>query len=451
MREIKEVIMTRLKPIIAIDGPVGAGKSTTARDVARRLGFLYIDSGAMYRAVTVAVLDRGIAPEDENAVRRMLDEVTIELKSEGGTQQTCLNGRDVTERIRDLDVTRAVSAVSAQKAVRDRMTALQRTLGENGGVVMEGRDIGTVVFPDAEFKIYLDASLETRAQRRHRELLAKGIDIGIEDLQKEIAERDRANTEREIAPLKKAPDAICLDTSAMTLEEQVSAVADIIRKGKPGDLKNRKNRMEWPYRIFRGFTLAIYKVAFRIRCTGLENVPETGGVIIAPNHASFFDPPAMGVALQRQAVFFAKKELFKIPVVRKFLDVSHSIPVDRGGFNRQVLKDVILRLKQGYAVVLFPEGTRTRTGDFLDPKTGIGMVAVMADVPIVPVWIEGSYKSRPFRNRLTIHFLPPFHPAEIQAPSKKDHYLLVSERIMYDIKNLAKSHQGRALKGQIQI
>ena len=425
--------MTRRKPIIAIDGPVGAGKSTTAREVARRLGYLYIDSGAMYRAVTVAVLDRGIAPENEDAVRRMLDEVAVDLKMENGIQRTLLNGRDVTDRIRDLDVTRAVSAVSAQRAVRDRMTALQRKLGENGGVVMEGRDIGTVVFPDAEFKIYLDASLETRALRRHKELLAKGVDIGIGELQKEIAERDRANTEREIAPLRKAPDAIFLDTSAMTLDEQVSAVVDIVTKGKPG----RKNRMEWPYRIFRGFTLGIYKVAFRIRCTGLENVPETGGVIIAPNHASFFDPPAMGAGLQRQAVFFAKKELFKIPVVRQFLDVSHSIPVDRGGFNRQVLKDVIMRLKQGYAVVLFPEGTRTRTGDFLEPKTGIGMVAVMADVPIVPVWIEGSFHSRPFRDRLTLHFLPPFHPSEIQAPSKKDHYLLVSERIMYDIKNLA--------------
>ncbi len=444
MNDLKNINAHR-KPIIAIDGPVGAGKSTTARAVAEKLGYLYIDSGAMYRAVTVAVLERGIDPNDEEAIRGILDDVQVELKRENGAQRTYLNGRDVSERIRDLDVTGAVSAVSAQKAVRDRMTALQRKLGGQGGVVMEGRDIGTVVFPDAEFKIYLDASLETRAERRYRELVAKGVAIDLEELKKDIAERDRANSERDIAPLRKASDAIYLDTSGMSLDEQVSAVAGLIEKSGTGkNPPDGKARMGFLYTLFRGFTLILYRIVFRVRSTGLENVPATGGVIIAPNHASFFDPPGVGVTLQREAVYFTKKELFKIPVIRQFLNVSHSIPVDRGGYNREVLKQIVKRLKEGYAVVMFPEGTRTRTGEFLEPKTGVGMVAVMADVPIVPVWIEGSFRSRPFRNRLIFHFLPPFHPSEITAPSKKDHYLLVSERIMYDIRNLANSHHGRA-------
>lgn len=221
--------MAERKPIVAIDGPVGSGKSTTARLAAKELGFLYIDTGAMYRAVTVAVLDRGIEPEDEPAVASILPGIEIALILEGGGQRTILNGRDVSERIRDLDVTRAVSAVSAQKAVRDRMTALQRRLGMAGGVIMEGRDIGTVVFPDAEVKIYVDASLETRARRRLRDLEAKGVVMPLEDLMREVAERDRANSEREIAPLRQAPDAIYLDTSAMSLEEQAAAIVAIVR------------------------------------------------------------------------------------------------------------------------------------------------------------------------------------------------------------------------------
>ncbi|MFC1511704.1 (d)CMP kinase [Candidatus Latescibacterota bacterium] len=437
--------MTARQQIVAIDGPVGSGKSTTARMAANRLGFLYIDTGAMYRAVTVGVLDCGVAPDDEETIRSLMDDITVEQKLVDGSLRTLLNDKDVSVRIRDLDVTGAVSVVSAQKAVRKRMTALQRRLGERGGVVMEGRDIGTVVFPHAEIKIYLDASIEKRAERRHRELREKGTDIPLTDLVRDIAERDRANIERTLAPLRKADDAIRLDTTDMTLDEQVAAVVTLIRKKTWSERPpTRGIPMSRLYRTARWIVLVLYRIAFRIKCTGLEHVPMEGGVIIAPNHASFFDPPSVGIILERESAFFAKKELFRIPGIRLFLSISNSIPVDRGGYNRTVLKEVVSRLKNGYAVTLFPEGTRTRTGEFLEPKSGIGMVAVMADVPIVPCWIEGSFRARPFKNRLTLHFMPPFHPSEIQAPSKKEHYLLVSKRIMYDIGKMSTSHHGRA-------
>ena len=220
--------MEKKKPIVAIDGPVGAGKSTTARKVAEVMGYLFIDTGAMYRAVTVDVLDHRIDPEDEPAVKEIVKTSDIELKLEHGTQRTFLNGVDVSQRIRDLDVTRAVSAVSAMKAVRDKMTEMQRKLGKNGGVVMEGRDIGTVVFPDAELKIYLDASIEQRAKRRYTELTEKGVNVDYDGLVEEIRERDRANSERAIAPLRQADDAIRIDTSDMTFDEQVSAITELI-------------------------------------------------------------------------------------------------------------------------------------------------------------------------------------------------------------------------------
>jgi cytidylate kinase len=225
--------MTEKKPIIAIDGPVGSGKSTTAREVAHELGFIYVDTGAMYRAITLDILEHGANPEDEEAVNNIVAQSHVELLSGNeGRQRTVLNGVDVTDRIRERDVTNAVSAVSAMKSVRDKMTHMQREIGKNGGIVMEGRDIGTVVFPDAEFKFFIDASLEVRARRRHKELVEKNSTVDIDTLIREIKERDRLNTERSLAPLRKAKDAIYIDTSDMTFDEQVSGIASIIRGDK---------------------------------------------------------------------------------------------------------------------------------------------------------------------------------------------------------------------------
>ena len=221
--------MKNSKPIVAIDGPVGAGKSTTARKVAEELGFLYVDTGAMYRAVTLDVLDHGAAPDDQAEVERIVAESNVELKAGDTGQRTLLNGRDVSLRIRDRDVTGAVSTVSAMKCVRDRMTEIQRTMGSNGGIVMEGRDIGTIVFPHAEFKIYLDASVEVRAKRRFDELAASGVEISYNRLVKEIKERDRLNTLREIAPLRKADDAVAVDTTHLTFNEQVNTIVSLVK------------------------------------------------------------------------------------------------------------------------------------------------------------------------------------------------------------------------------
>jgi len=222
----------RRKPIVAIDGPVGSGKSTTARKVAEILHFIYVDTGAMYRACTLDVFNHGVDPNDEAGVQTIMASSKVELVLRDSNQRTILNGVDVTDSIRSRDVTNAVSAVSAMKYVRDKMTEMQHEIGRNGGIVMEGRDIGTIVFPDAEFKIYMDASLEVRAERRYRELAEKGIQVDYMVLLDEIKERDRLNSERALAPLRKADDAIFIDTSSMTFDEQVSAIVSIVRGEK---------------------------------------------------------------------------------------------------------------------------------------------------------------------------------------------------------------------------
>lgn len=212
------------KLVIAIDGPAASGKTTTARLVAERLGYIHLDTGAMYRAVAANVLRSGIEPGDRVAVCALLPSTHIEFRREDGSLKVILNGDDVTEEIRAQRVTRAVSAVSSIPEVREAMVREQRRLGEAGGVVLEGRDIGTVVFPDADLKIFMVAGIRARARRRQEEEDARGVRTDLDALSRELEERDRLDSTRSMAPLRKAADAIEVDTSEMSIEEQVTAV-----------------------------------------------------------------------------------------------------------------------------------------------------------------------------------------------------------------------------------
>lgn len=216
--------MSRKKLVIAIDGPAASGKSTTAKLVAARLGYLHIDTGAMYRAFTLKILRSGVDGFYSKKIASLAEATRIELQPDNGSLKVLLDGEDVTEQIRSPEVTTAVSSVSSVRDVRQALVKEQRRLGKDGGVVLEGRDIGTVVFPDADLKIFMVASIEARALRRQRELAAKGISTDLEALMREIRERDEKDSSREESPLRKADDAIVLDTTALTIDEQVEFV-----------------------------------------------------------------------------------------------------------------------------------------------------------------------------------------------------------------------------------
>ncbi len=218
------------KIAIAIDGPAGSGKTTTARMVAERLGFVHIDTGAMYRALTLKVLRAGVPLEDRDRIRETAEKTRILLARRDGRNRVYLDGRDVTEDIRSQEVTRHVSLVSSYGEVREILVRLQRELAREGGVVLEGRDIGTVVLPDAELKIFLVASLPERARRRSRELAEAGRWMPLEDVERDLAERDRFDSTRAASPLQKAADAIELDTTPLTIEEQVAFVVQKARE-----------------------------------------------------------------------------------------------------------------------------------------------------------------------------------------------------------------------------
>jgi len=216
--------------VVAIDGPAGSGKSTISRLLARELGYTYIDTGAMYRAMGVAASRSGVEPVGGPAIDRLCETTDIRLVPEDGANRVILNGEDVTEEIRTPGASMMASRVSALKAVRERLLGLQREMGRAGGVVMDGRDIGTVVFPDAQVKFFLVADLEERARRRQAELEAKGSAPGFDATLEDMRRRDRDDTDREIAPLKKAEDAVLVDTTVMTIDDAVSFVLEHVKR-----------------------------------------------------------------------------------------------------------------------------------------------------------------------------------------------------------------------------
>ena len=218
------------KLVITIDGPAGSGKSTTARLVAKRLDYLYLDTGAMYRAVTLKAIQTGIDLEDIEGLEAMAAATEVDIVPDPGGYRVLLDGEDVTERIRSRDVTRASSIVSAVPGVRRRMVEIQRRLGQQGGIVAEGRDMGSVVFPDADLKIYLDADLETRARRRKLELEEKGEHVDIDDIRKDIIARDTYDSQRRHSPLVVPDGAVVIDTTHLTIQEQVELVLSHVKR-----------------------------------------------------------------------------------------------------------------------------------------------------------------------------------------------------------------------------
>lgn len=215
---------------IAIDGPAGAGKSTIAREVARQLSYIYVDTGAMYRAMALYFLRAGISADDEAAISAGCEQITVSLATENGEQQVYLNGENVNGFIRTEEVGKMTSAISVYAPVRAKLTQLQREMAYTADLIMDGRDIGTCVLPQAQVKIYLTASVLTRGKRRFLELQGKGEPCSLEEICKDIEKRDHRDMTREISPLKQAKDAVLVDSSDMTVEEVVERILNIVKE-----------------------------------------------------------------------------------------------------------------------------------------------------------------------------------------------------------------------------
>lgn len=217
---------------VAIDGPAAAGKSTVAKITAEKFNYIYVDTGAMYRSLTYKALRQGVNVSDELGLKQLLENTAIELQPSEIGQLVYVDGENVTSEIRNNEVTSTVSEVSKHRLVREEMVRRQQELGQSGGVVMDGRDIGTHVLPDAEVKVFLIASVDERAHRRYQENMQKGFSADIEKLKEEIALRDKLDSEREVSPLKKAADAIEIDTTSLTIEQVAEKIIVLIEERK---------------------------------------------------------------------------------------------------------------------------------------------------------------------------------------------------------------------------
>lgn len=215
---------------VAVDGPAGAGKSTIAKLVAKKMGYIYVDTGAMYRGLAIHFLKKGVNPEEKEAVVEACRDAEVTIGYESGVQQIYLNGENVTDMLRTEEVGNMASRTSAIPEVREKLLELQRSLAREKDVIMDGRDIGTNILPDADVKIYLTASVETRAKRRYDELKEKGESCDLGEIARDIKDRDERDMTREIAPLKKAEDAVLVDSSDMSIEEVVSEICSLCRR-----------------------------------------------------------------------------------------------------------------------------------------------------------------------------------------------------------------------------
>jgi len=406
-----------MKPfVLAIDGPAGAGKSGTARGVASRLGLLHVDSGAMYRAAAWLARERGAALDREEEVLRALEDVRFEVGPDG----LRVDGRSIEAEIRTAEAGEAASIVAVHPRLRQRLVRTQRSLARAPGVVMEGRDIGTVVFPKADLKIFLSASVEARAARRFRELEGRGEHPDLAAIETMIRDRDLRDAGRAESPLVPAGDAVPLDTTALTLEEQIDLTAQW------SSLAMRGHGPTTPFYWFGSrLVKAFSRTGLRFRIEGLDHVPRTGPLIVACNHISFWDPPLVGSNFPRPLHFLAKAELFQNKVFGAMLRGYNSIPIQRGAQARSGLRGGEEALNRGGAVLIFPEGTRNKSGAMLPPRAGIGRLAAVTRAPVLPVRITGSNHIRRSIARLEVvritHGSPLVPPLHIAGDREAEH------------------------------
>jgi len=418
--------------IIAIDGPAGSGKSTIAREVAKRLGLRYLDTGAMYRAVTLLAIEGGLVPEriDEAATLAARADLRLEERPDDLTR-VFVGDRDISSKIRGKVVSQNVSAVSADAGVRAVLTKKQRDEASRGDMVLEGRDMGTVVVPDADVKVFLTASVEERARRRQAQLQSQGASQPLEELIADITRRDALDSGRELAPLRKADDAVEIDTTTMTIPQVVDAVCRLVAAKQGADRaapavvgavpagEPAPNLPRWPIsRVYKGpFDTLVYRIThvvlgpiwrtvYRMKVKGMENFPLSGPVVVVCNHRAMTDPFMLGINAPRQIHYMAKVELWKIGIMRWAMESYGSFAVNRGEPDRTAIKRGIEILDAGGVLGLFPEGRVTRESRLGPIRSGVSLFSSRPGVVTIPAVLRWT-------DRLFPHGIPRFPRVEL--------------------------------------
>lgn len=428
--------------IIAIDGPSGTGKSTVAKGVAKRLGFAFFDTGAMYRSIAWKIQKEKIDPKDLERIKTLLPYFHFEMRTNRkGERRYFVDGEDITEAIRSQEISVISSQIAVYSPVRQALVKVQREFGHSRDAVFEGRDMGTVVFPEADLKIFLTARSEVRAQRRYCELLNKFPDLAqslsFEQILQEIETRDRTDMTRPVSPLKQAPDAILIDTSDLTAEE----VIDKVIRLKPRH-KRAYPPMKCSYWIVYWIARIFFKTCFRLKIYGLKHFRHGPG-LIAANHTSLYDPPVLSISCPEEVHFLAKETLFHYPFLGWLIRIlnTHSVAYNAGDI--QTFRQIIQLLQGGKKLILFPEGSRSDDGKLQPLERGLAFLAQKTNCPIFPAYLQGTYeawpRSRKFPKlfgKITCVFGSPIEPGDFKALSKKEIEEQLTQRTAEALRNL---------------
>ncbi len=428
--------------IITIDGPSGTGKSTVAKGVAKRLGFTFFDTGAMYRSVAWKIMEEGIDPADEAKVSEALSRFHFRIETEeNGDRHYFVGDMDVTKAIRSQQISSAASQIAMYPQVRKALVKIQRKFGYETNAVFEGRDMGTVVFPDADLKIFLTARPEVRAERRYKELLAKFPDLTetltFDQILKETKQRDEADSTRTISPLKKADDAILIDTSYLTADQVIEKIIHL----KPLCKKSRP-RMKISYLIVYSLARFFFKTCFRLKIYGIEHFRH-GAAILAANHSSFYDPPVLSISCPEEVHFLARGSLFDVPLLGRLIRVLNSHPIARGTSDAHTFREMIKLLSEGKKMILFPEGKRSFDGELQPLERGLAFLVQKAKCRIIPAYIKGSYEAWPRQRKfpklfgkMACVFGSPIEWEEFENMEKKEAQERITQRTEKAIRDL---------------
>ena len=424
---------------MALDGPASSGKSSVGAAASARLGYRFCDTGLLYRAVTWLALDRGVTPDDEDRLVALVDEVHLLDDGTGRLAHVAVGEVDRTTEVRGPEVDVAVSSFSSVGALREALLQRQRRLVDGGRIVMAGRDIGTVVLPDADLKLFLDASVEERARRRALERGFQPDSPEAGEILEELRRRDELDTNRAVAPLRRAEDAVVIRTDGNTFDMTVSVVVNAIRRAeaergvvaeparpprarraprerRPMTPTPVATRMDPLIRIGSAVLRLIVRAIVRLRIEGdLAAIPRQGPLIVAANHASSADPVLIGAflneAIGRPLNWLGKRELTEWALAGWAFRRAGIHPVDRDAADLESFRTAMRILEAGQLLAVFPEGTRSRDGALQQVREGVGMLALRSGAPVLPVavidsdvlWPRGKLLPR-FGKRVTVRY-----------------------------------------------
>ncbi len=417
--------------IIVIDGPAGTGKSTVAKGVAKKLGFTFFETGAMYRSFAWLILKENIDPNNKQAVIAKLPDFAFEIKEE---KKYFVCGVDVTEAIRQPQISTIASQIAVYPEVRSEMVQIQRKLAKGCNAVFEGRDMGTVVFPKADVKVFLTAKPEIRAERRYKELQEKFPEknIELEQILKETKERDETDSTRAVSPLKQASDAHLIDTSDLSADDVITQILKLVPYPK------KKLFYAFVYWFARSF----FKLFFRLKIYGIENL-RVGGGILAANHSSNFDPPVLSISCPEEVHFLAKESLFHIFILGWIIRRLNSHPVARSSSDITTFRELVRLVREGKKVIVFPEGGRSKDGELRPIQRGLSFIVQKGGCPIFPAYIQGTFEAWPTDKKLpklfgkiSVTFGKPIEWSEFEHLDRKEAERLLNQRVEEALKNL---------------